>query len=130
LSSPKQEVIRYRLDQAREALDDAQYNLDGGRVRAASNRVYYAMFYAAVALLATRDLSSSRHSGVIALFHEHFVKSGAFPRALAHTLGQALDMRTDTDYKVSVLPEPAKLAKMLESARAFVRKAEDLVRAA
>ena len=58
------------------------------------------------------------------------MKSGAFPRALAHTLGQALDMRTDTDYKVSVLPEPADLARMLESARTFVRKAEDLVRAA
>ena len=83
------------------------------------------MFYAAVALLATRDLSSSRHSGVIALFHEHFVKSGAFPRVLAHTLGQALDIRTDTDYKVSVLPESAKLAKVLENARAFVQKAED-----
>jgi uncharacterized protein (UPF0332 family) len=59
---------------AREALDDAQFNLDGGRLRVASNRVYYAMFYAAVALLATRDLSSSRHAGVIALFYEHFVE--------------------------------------------------------
>jgi uncharacterized protein (UPF0332 family) len=37
LSSPKQEVIRYRLEQANEALDDAQFNFDGGRLRAASN---------------------------------------------------------------------------------------------
>jgi hypothetical protein len=130
LSSPKQEVIRYRLELAHEALDDAQFNLDGGRLRAASNRVYYAMLYAAIALLATRDLSSSRHSGVIALFYEHFVKSGEFPRDLSHQLGRALDMRTDTDYKVSVLPEPAKLSEMLENARAFVQKAEELVRAA
>jgi uncharacterized protein (UPF0332 family) len=115
---------------AREALDDAQFNLDGGRLRVASNRVYYAMFYAAVALLATRDLSSSRHAGVIALFYEHFVRSGTFPRELSHHLGRALDMRTDTDYKVSVLPESVKLSEMLENARSFVQKAEDLVRAA
>jgi len=128
LSNPKQEVIRYRLEQAREALDDAQFNLDAGRLSVASNRVYYAMFYAAVALLATRDLSSSRHSGVIALFYENFVKSGEFPRALSHSLGKALDMRTDTDYKVSVPPEPSKLDELLESARAFVQKVEELVR--
>ena len=130
MSSPKQEVIRYRPEQANEALDDARFNLDNGRLRAPSNRVYYAMFYAAVALLATRDLSSSRHAGVIALFYEHFVKSGTFPQELSHHLGHALDMRTDTDYKISVLPEPAKLAEMLENARAFVQKVEDLVRAA
>jgi uncharacterized protein (UPF0332 family) len=130
LSSPKEEVIRYRLEQANEALDDARFNLDNGRLRAASNRVYYAMFYAAVALLATRDLSSSRHSGVIGLFYEHFVKSGTFPRELSHHLGRALDMRTDTDYKISLLPEPAKLGEMLENARAFVQKVEDPVQAA
>jgi uncharacterized protein (UPF0332 family) len=111
-------------------LDDTRFNLDNGRLRAASNRVYYAMFYAAVALLATRDLSSSRHSGVIGLFYEHFVKSGTFPRELSHHLGRALDMRTDTDYKISLLPEPAKLGEMLENARAFVQKVEDLVQAA
>jgi len=128
LSSPKQEVIRYRLEQAREALDDAQFNLDAGRLSVASNRVYYAMFYAAVALLATQDLSSSRHSGVIALFYENFVRPGKFPRALSHSLGKALDMRTDTDYKVSVPPEPSKLDELLESARAFVQKVEELIR--
>ena len=128
MSSPKQEVIRYRLEQAREALDDAQFNLDAGRLSVASNRVYYAMFYAAVALLATQDLSSSRHSGVIALFYENFVRPGKFPRALSHSLGKALDMRTDTDYKVSVPPEPSKLDELLESARAFVQKVEELIR--
>ncbi len=129
MSTPKQEVIRYRLELAHEALDDAQFNLDGGRLRVASNRVYYAMLYAAIALLATRDLSSSRHSGVITLFYDHFVKPGAFPRDLAHALGQALGMRTDTDYKVSDPPEAARLGKMIENARAFVQKVEELIQA-
>jgi uncharacterized protein (UPF0332 family) len=42
----------------------------------AVNRAYYAIFYAANALLATQGLSRSKHSGVIAAFRQHFVKPG------------------------------------------------------
>jgi uncharacterized protein (UPF0332 family) len=58
VSDPKNEFIRYRLGRAREALDDAAFLLDVGRLNVAANRIYYAMFYAASALLAKRDLSS------------------------------------------------------------------------
>jgi len=45
-------LIRYRLEQAQVALDDAKYLLDGGRSpQSIVNRSYYAMFYAALALL-------------------------------------------------------------------------------
>lgn len=67
MNGPKQEFIRYRLDRAKEVLDDADFLLKAGRLSVAANRIYYAMFYAASALLATRDLSASRHSGIIAL---------------------------------------------------------------
>ena len=130
MSAPQEELIRYRLQRAREALDDAQSDMEQGRLNSASNRIYYAMFYAAVALLTTKNLSSSRHAGVIALFYENFVQTGAFPAELARYLGRALETRIDTDYKVSAPPEPAKLDEMLEDARAFVQKAETLIQAA
>ena len=45
-------LIRYRLEQAQVALDDAKYLLEGGRSsQSIVNRSYYAMFYAALALL-------------------------------------------------------------------------------
>ena len=99
MSTPKQNLIRYRLQRAHEALDDAQFNLDAGRFSVASNRIYYAMFYAVLALLTTRDLSSSRHSGVIALFYDNFVRTDVFPAALAKYVGRALEVRTGADYK-------------------------------
>ena len=45
-------LITYRLEQARNALDDAKFLLDGKRSpQSIINRSYYAMFYAALALL-------------------------------------------------------------------------------
>jgi uncharacterized protein (UPF0332 family) len=46
------ELITHRLEQAETALDDAKYLLDGKRSpQSIVNRSYYAMFYAALALL-------------------------------------------------------------------------------
>lgn len=127
MSDPKQDLIRYRMGRAREALNDADAALREERLNEASNRIYYAMFYAASALLATRDLSSSRHSGVILLLHEHFVRPGTFPRSLAHHLAAAFDMRAESDYKDFAEPDPVRLREMLEQAGAFVQAVQKLL---
>jgi uncharacterized protein (UPF0332 family) len=129
VSSPKQELIAYRLQRAREALGDAESDIEQERLNSAANRIYYAMFYAAIALLATRDLSSSRHSGVIGLFYRHFVQSGDFPPELAQHLGRALEMRTNTDYRDFSVPDSVKVREEFEHARSFVQKVEELIRA-
>ena len=66
----------HRLTRARATLDEATVLLDRALLAGALNRVYYAAFYAARALLALKQVDSARHSGVIALFQEHFVRPG------------------------------------------------------
>ena len=129
MSNPGQEFIQYRLDRAREALDDAAFLLNAGRLNVAANRIYYAMFYAASALLATRNLNSARHSGVIALFNDNFVKPGLFPRELGRHLGRAFDLRLETDYRELATPDADELGEQMEHARVFVKKCEALVKA-
>jgi hypothetical protein len=62
-------LINYRLEQAEAALDDAKYLLEGQRSpQGIINRSYYAMFYAAIALLQKIGKIPSKHAGVISLF--------------------------------------------------------------
>jgi len=72
-----QTLIRCRLEQADEPLSAAAINLAHDFHRSAVNRAYYAMFYAVLALLASRQLETSRHSGAISQFDQLFVKVGA-----------------------------------------------------
>jgi uncharacterized protein (UPF0332 family) len=102
--SPREEIARARMQRAREALGEADLLIGALRWRGALNRLYYAAFYAARAVLATRDLDSSRHSGVIALFQQHFVKSGAVLPAAARTLPRAFEARQSSDYADSSDP--------------------------
>lgn len=96
----KRALIEYRLERAREALSDARLILDQhGSPAGAINRAYYAMFYAALALLITIDQGSSKHQGVLALFDRHFIKTNILPRDLGRMLHRAFEMRQVGDYR-------------------------------
>ena len=80
------ELVRLRMQQAAETLQEARILLAEQAHRGAVNRAYYAMFYAMLAVLATKGLGSSKHSGAISLFDREFVKPGDFPKQLPRSL--------------------------------------------
>ena len=65
------------------------------------NRAYYAVYYAALALLVTMDVEPSKHSGVLAKFDELFVRQGVFSREMSKIIYHAFDMRQAGDYQKS-----------------------------
>jgi uncharacterized protein (UPF0332 family) len=94
-------LIKHRLEQAREALDDAKYLIDGNRSpRSIVNRSYYAMFYATIALLQKISKAPSKHSGVISLFDKEVVMKGIFEKALSKDFHKAFELRQSIDYKI------------------------------
>jgi len=77
-------LIQYRMEQARNAIEDAQFLFEGNRsVQSIVNRAYYAMFYSALALLQEIRKVPSKHPGVISLFDTEFVMKGIFPKELS-----------------------------------------------
>jgi hypothetical protein len=94
-------LVRYRLDQAQAALDDAKFLLDGNRSpHSVVNRAYYAMFYSGLALLQRIGRVPSKHAGVISLFDTEFVRTGVFPRDLSRDFHRMFELRQLSDYRV------------------------------
>ncbi len=113
-------LVSYRIEQAEEALRSARLNLDSGLLRSASNRSYYAMFYAVLALLATRKEETSRHSGAISRFDQHFVKTGMLPREFSRWLHAAFAQRQDADYSAGFSRSVSEVSELVDQARTFV----------
>ena len=114
-------LIRYRLEQAQVALDDARFLLDGKRSpQSIINRSYYAMVYATLALLQTIGKVPSRHTGVISLFDTEFVLKGVFPKELSKDFHKAFELRQVSDYKVIEPSSPEKAKEALNNAVRFV----------
>jgi uncharacterized protein (UPF0332 family) len=118
------ETILVYLEGARNALQSAQYNLDGGFYGVAVNRAYYAFFYAATALLLTLDITRSKHAGVLAAFREHLVKPGTFPVQDSHAYGEAFELRNVTDYEMLGDADSVQAHAAFESASRFVERCE------
>jgi len=92
-------LAKYRMLRARETFNDGVKLLEIGSLNSAINRFYYAAFYAARSLLATKDLDSPKHSGVISLFNKHFVKTGEVNHNKAKLLKKSFEKRQDADFE-------------------------------
>jgi uncharacterized protein (UPF0332 family) len=120
---PDREVGLY-LEHAREMLEVASHNLADGFYGSAINRAYYAVFYAANALLATQGLARSKHSGVIAAFREHFVKTGLVEIEFGDIYGRVMDDRHVGDYDVDASITPDRARTDLDDAQRFVDRVD------
>ncbi|MBI5446722.1 MAG: HEPN domain-containing protein [Deltaproteobacteria bacterium] len=120
------ELARYRMDQAREAARAARALIEGSLFRDSVNRSYYAMFYAVLALLATRALGTSKHSAAISLFDREFVKDGLVSRELSRWLHTALDKRLKADYaEEPVLVTAEEAERLADEAGRFIAAVAD-----
>jgi uncharacterized protein (UPF0332 family) len=119
-------LVRYRLEQADAALGDAQFLLEGGRsAQSVINRAYYAMFYAALALLQKAGTVPSKHAGVIGSFDTDFVLKGAFPRELSQDFHKAFELRQTADYRALQWPSDEDVRETLAKAVRFVQSLKD-----
>lgn len=113
-------LARHRLARAQEAFEEGEELLAKGKPVGAMNRFYYAAFHAARSLLATREVDSARHSGVISLFQQHFVKTGEFETEKAKALPHAFEKRQDVDYGDFMTITQEEAEKIRQEVRAFV----------
>ncbi len=121
------DLIQYRKEKARETLLDAKILLKDRRLFSAVNRIYYALFYEVVALLLTENLSSSKHSGVRALFNEHFVKTGKVSTDTGRFFSIIFDFRQKSDYGDFVDFEADKVEQWYQQADKFIEELDILI---
>jgi len=110
------------LNRAKKYLKSAELLLLEGDYESSVSRTYYAMFYAAEAVLLTKSLSFNSHAGVISGFGEHFVKTGIFPKEMGKAINQAFEKRQLGDYEYTLVISKTEAKEILESGKEFVKE--------
>jgi len=112
--------IRKLAEKAKHNIKVAKDEFDRKVYDVCVSRSYYAMFYIAEALLLTKNLRFSKHSGVHAAFGQYFAKTGEVAPKLHRMLLEIFDIRDTADYDY-MKEIPKKLAKqVLKDAQYFV----------
>lgn len=113
-------LVSYRLERARDALASAQILLQEKKLFSTVNRIYYAMFYAASALLLTKGLSFSKHTSVISNFSRVFVNTGLLEKNAGKFFSRMFKHRQRGDYQDLVEFNRADVEEWLDMAQQFV----------
>jgi uncharacterized protein (UPF0332 family) len=113
------------LEKARQSLKAARLLADKDLFEFSVSRAYYTMFYAAQALLLTRNLKFSTHSGVISAFGLQFVKTGEIGREYQRALIDAENFRLKGDYDVDPEISAETTREQIDWAERFITLAEE-----
>jgi uncharacterized protein (UPF0332 family) len=98
-----------------------------GYLNFAASRAYYAMFYVAEAMLASRGQSHSSHGAVLSAFGREFAKPGRMDPKFHRWLIDAQDLRNTGDYGVGVGITAEQTAQVCAWTAEFIAAAEALL---
>jgi uncharacterized protein (UPF0332 family) len=123
----RDELVRYRMRCSRESLDEAVLLMERELWRGSINRLYYAMFYAALALLATREVYPKTHKGVRQQFGMLFVIPGSVQRELGDAYSELFERRHSSDYDDFVDMEGEVVTRLHEQTVAMIGTIEAII---
>ncbi len=111
------------MDKAGQSLSAAELLMREGYTDFAASRAYYAMFYAAEALLLERGQAFSSHKAVISAFGVEFARTARMDPALHRALIEAQNLRQTGDYDTGTPVTEEETNQTLNAARDFLRAA-------
>lgn len=120
-------LTRYRIEQAKETITEAELLLAHKKFRAAINRIYYAMFYMVLALGLKEGFETSKHAQLIGWFNKTFVKDERIARKYGKMLTETFDLRNQSDYDAYIQLEENDVRQRYEETKAFITALEHLI---
>ena len=123
----KDALISYRISRAYESLNEAELMYSGEFFNAAINRLYYACYYAAVALLLKNNISAQTHSGVKTMLGLHFISKGLLSIENGKTFTTLFEKRHSGDYDDFVYCDKEMVDELTPKARDFIDAVKNLI---
>lgn len=121
-SEEQRDLSKYRLEKAREMLDEADVLFASKHYKGSNNRAYYSILHSMRAVLALADFDSKKHSGVIAEFQRRYVKTGIFEREYSKIIMSASEIRNASDYDDYFIASKAEAQDQIENAKRFYHR--------
>lgn len=120
-------LVKYRLTRAKETLSEIPFLNDQGYYNTAVNRLYYACYYAATALLTKHEINTTSHAGVKQMIGMHFVSTGKISREVGRSFSLLFERRHSSDYDDFAYSCKAEVDELFPKAMTFIETIEQLL---
>lgn len=120
-------LSNYRLEQAKDNLEEAVVLCNINKYKGASNRAYYAIFHSIKAILALEQTDFKKHSSVIAYFNKNYVSTNIFSRELGKRVSNARYFREKSDYVDFYIITKEECEEQIETAKEIINLVEKYI---
>lgn len=121
------DLVAYRIERARQTMDEAHYLYGGGYYNAAVNRLYHACFYAAIGLLVSKGFNATTHSGVKTILSKEFIRTELLAIEHGVTFGDLFNKRHTGDYDDYAFCDASTIDYLSPKAQAFIDAVETII---
>ena len=118
-------VVAYRKEKAYNTLKEAEDMIDTKHWNLAIQRLYYACFYMASALLMSRGINARTHNGVVGQLGQNFVSKGFLTKDEGRLYSRLLQNRITGDYNDFFDFTREDVAPLLEPTRNLLIKIDE-----
>ena len=120
-------IVEHRLKRADETLVEATDLINLKHWHGAANRLYYACYYAATALLVKNGHITRTHGGVVGLLGKHFVLTNIISKEQNKLYQKLFELRQGGDYSDWIDIEEEDIKPLLMPAEQFIASVEKLI---
>lgn len=116
----REALAAYRYQRAQETLAEVPFLKQQGYYNTAVNRLYYACYYAAIALLIKQGLTPGTHAGVKQMLGLHFVATGRLSREIGRIFSLLFERRHSSDYDDFAYSTEEEIDELMPKAETFI----------
>ena len=113
-------LAAYRYRRSQETLAEVPSLTQLGYYNPAVTRLYYAWYYAAVALLIRHGINPGTHAGVKQMIGMHFVATGRMSREIGRSFSLLFERRHSSDYDDFAYSTEEEVNELLPKAKTFI----------
>ncbi|MCF8359918.1 MAG: HEPN domain-containing protein [Prolixibacteraceae bacterium] len=123
----RQALIKYRMEQAFDAIDNVDFLINSDKLTIAVNRIYYGLFYSVTALAVNNGFETSKHSQLIGWFNKEFIATKKTDAIFGKILRNAFQNRTKGDYDAYVTFQKDEVSQMHVEMIDFINEIKRLI---
>lgn len=113
-------MVQLEIERARRMLNEFPIYIENNLWATLVNRMYYAVFHAATALLIHNGIQAGTHQGVYIMLNRYYVKEGVLSVEEGRLFARLETLREKGDYNCFIDPESEDVLPLLEPTKALI----------
>ena len=124
----RNDLVNYRINRAKKTFNEVKILIDNKLWGVAVNRLYYACYYAVIALLSKNKINAETHGGVRRMFGLHFVRTGLITKETGKFYTEIFEKRHSSDYDDFIDISENDVFSYIEPANKLIQEIDRLIK--